>query len=345
MLFMTKNNITLPAEWEPQWGVMLTWPHAETDWNPYLEEITETYIEMARAITDYEELLIVTPEPERVKKLLEDEVSMDHVHLFKCDTNDTWARDHGFITLNDGTCLDFCFNGWGEKFEATLDNDINRQLFPYLKQLYTRQGIPLSYESHLDFVLEGGSIESDGRGTLFTTSDCLLAPHRNDMTREQLEEELKKRLHAERVLWIDSQPMPGDDTDGHIDTMVRICPDNTILYNEDKNLEEQLKEFRTPEGTPYRLMALPLPDPIYGEENGEEVMLPATYANFLIINGAVLLPTYGQPMNDMQAADILQEVFHGHDIILIDSRSIIKQHGSIHCCTMQLPVANLAKIL
>ena len=131
--------------------------------------------------------------------------------------------------------------------------------------------------------------------------------------------------------------MPGDDTDGHIDTMVRICPDNTLLYNEDKTLEEQLKAFKTTEGMPYRLMALPLPDPIYAEEDGEKVMLPATYANFLIINGAVLLPTYGQPMNDMLAADILQEVFPDRDIILIDSRSIIKQHGSIHCCTMQFP--------
>lgn len=333
---MTKD-ITLPAEWERQWGVMLTWPHAKTDWNPYLEEITDTYIEMARAITDYEELLIVTPEPERVQELLEDEIPLERVHLIKCDTNDTWARDHGFLTLSDGTCLDFCFNGWGEKFEATLDNDINRQLYPFLQQLYKKKRITTDYQSHLDFVLEGGSIESDGKGTLFTTSDCLLAPHRNNMTKEQLEKELLERLHAKRVLWIDSKPMPGDDTDGHIDTMVRICPNDTLLYNKDKRVEEQLKKFKTIEGQPYKLFELPLPDPIFGEEDGEEVMLPATYANFLIINGAVLLPTYGQPMNDMLAADILQEVFPDRDIILIDSRSIIKQHGSIHCCTMQFP--------
>ena len=334
---MMNEKTTLPAEWEQQWGVMLTWPHAKTDWQPYLDEITETYIEMARAITDYEDLLIVTPEPEKVKALLAEECSLERVHFLECATNDTWARDHGFLTLNDGTMLDFCFNGWGEKFEAGLDNDINRQIYPFLQEQYAKQGITTNYQSHLDFVLEGGSIESDGKGTIFTTADCLLAPHRNNMSKDQLEKELLNRLHAQRVLWINSKPMPGDDTDGHIDTMVRICPDNTLLYNEDKTLEEQLKAFKTTEGMPYRLMALPLPDPIYAEEDGEKVMLPATYANFLIINGAVLLPTYGQPMNDMQAADILQEVFPDRDIILIDSRSIIKQHGSIHCCTMQFP--------
>ena len=191
------------------------------------------------------------------------------------------------------------------------------------------------YEDHLNFVLEGGSIESDGEGTIFTTRCCLLAPHRNQPLNEaEIEKELMSRLHAKRIIWLDCEPMPGDDTDGHIDTIVRIAPDNTLLYNKDKQLMEQLKGLRTLEGQPYRLLELPLPSPIY-DEDGEQ--LPATYANFLILNGAVLVPTYNQPENDAKAISIIQSAFTDREMVPIDSRSIIKQHGSIHCCTMQYP--------
>ena len=166
------------------------------------------------------------------------------------------------------------------------------------------------YESHLDFVLEGGSIESDGKGTIYTTRCCLLAPHRNQpLTEQQIEQELKRRLRADRIVWLDDEPLPGDDTDGHIDTIARILPDGTLLR-------------------------MPLPDPIYDEDGTQ---LPATYANYLIINGAVLVPTYGQPANDERAIQRIQEAFPDREMIPIDSRSIIRQHGSIHCCTMQYP--------
>ncbi|MBQ8988744.1 MAG: agmatine deiminase family protein [Prevotella sp.] len=309
----------LPAEWESQWGVQLTWPHARTDWVPMLDEITATYEEMAREIRKREELLIVG-EP----------------------SNDTWARDHGFITLvNDQggvRLLDFCFNGWGEKFPADLDNAINRRL-------YDEGKISGDYVDCLDFVLEGGSIESDGRGTIFTTSGCLLAPHRNQpMTQAEIEARLKRDLCAERILWIDHGHLTGDDTDGHIDTLVRICPDDTLLYvgcddpedeqYEDlKLMEAQLQTFRTLEGKPYRLMRLPMPQPIY--ENSER--LPATYANFLVVNGAVLCPTYDQPEQDAEALRIIGEAFPDREIVGIDCRSVIRQHGSLHCCTMQFP--------
>ena len=200
-------------------------------------------------------------------------------------------------------------------------------------------------------MLEGGSIESDGKGTIFTTRCCLLAPHRNQpLTEKEIEAELKRRLHAERVVWLDCEPMDGDDTDGHIDTMVRIAPNDTLLYNgsllpstpleEERNgavrkfLYEQLQDLRTLDGKPYRLLELPLPLPIY-DEDGEQ--LPATYANFLILNGAVLVPTYEQPDVDNKAISIIQQAFPEREMIAIDSRSIIKQHGSIHCCTMQFP--------
>lgn len=317
------ENVTrkwrLPAEWEPQWGVQLTWPHARTDWAPMLDEITATYEEMAREIRKREELLIVG-EP----------------------SNDTWARDHGFITLVDDEghtrLLDFKFNGWGEKFAAELDNAINRRI-------YDEGKIKGEYVDCLDFVLEGGSIESDGKGTIFTTTGCLLAPHRNQpMTKAQIEERLKQELHAERILWIDHGNLVGDDTDGHIDTLVRICPDDTLLYmgagepddeqhEELRLMEKQLKSFRTLDGKPYRLMKLPMPKAIIFE--GER--LPATYANFLVINGAVLVPTYDQTDLDAEAMRVIGEAFPGREIVGIDCRSIIKQHGSLHCCTMQYP--------
>ena len=314
-----KQSYRLPAEWEPQSGVQLTWPHADTDWAPMLDEITATYREMASAIERYEPVLIVEP-----------------------PTNDTWARDHGFITLvNDQggiRLLDFKFNGWGEKFPADLDNAINRRL-------YDEGRVKGQYVDCLDFVLEGGSIESDGCGTVFTTTHCLMAPHRNQpLTQQQIEERLKQTLHADRIVWIDHGELTGDDTDGHIDTLVRICPDDTLLYmgcddpqdeqyHELKLMEQELQQLRTIDGKPYHLLKLPMPRPIIAD--GER--LPATYANFLIINGAVLCPTYGQPDLDNEAISIVSQAFPNRDIIGIDCRSIIRQHGSLHCCTMQYP--------
>ena len=397
---MYKENYRLPAEWEPQSGVQLTWPHIGTDWAPMLDEITETYQQIAREIAKRERLLVVAPEG-RANGMV----------YVTCPTNDTWTRDHGFITLiddlrindlgfnssepstrsqivnrNSVNCklLDFHFNGWGEKFPADLDNAINRRL-------YDVGAVKGEYVDHLDFVLEGGSIESDGKGTVFTTSQCLLAPHRNQpLTRDEIEERLKDYLCADRVLWIDHGALTGDDTDGHIDTLVRIAPDDTLLYvgcddpadeqyEELRLMEEQLRTFRTIDGRPYRLLKLPMPRPIFSSQftvhssqlpeaqpncelctvncelctvncelctvncelctvNCELTdRLPATYANFLVINGAVLVPTYAQPDLDEKAMRIIGQAFPDRDIVGIDCRSIIRQHGSLHCCTMQFP--------
>ena len=310
------------AEWEPQRGVQLTWPHKDTDWAPILPEITAVYEEMAREISKREPLIIVDDIPH----------------------NDTWARDHGFITVEeDGQLilLDFQFNGWGEKFPAELDNQINKQLFD--KGLV--KGV---YEDHLDFVLEGGSIESDGKGTIFTTACCLLAPHRNQpLTAQQIEDRLKEYLGAERIVWLHHGSLIGDDTDGHIDTLVRICPDDTLLYtggDEDHpdlyEMEHELQTLRTIEGKPYRLLKLPLPRPIYdttaiSHQPSAINRLPATYANYLVINGAVLVPTYNQPDLDQEAMHVIQQAFPDREIVGIDCRAVIKQHGSLHCCTMQ----------
>ena len=323
---MKKPYRRMPAEWEPQSMIQLTWPHKNTDWAPILSEITAVYEEMAREIRKRELLLIVAPEGI---------LSPLTPHLLSLNTNDTWARDHGFITVEEDSVLfllDFCFNGWGEKFEAALDNQIN-------KHLYEQGLVKGTYEDHLDFVLEGGSIESDGKGTIFTTSCCLLAPHRNQpLTQQEIEDRLKEWLGAERVVWLNHGSLIGDDTDGHIDTMVRICPNDTLLYtggDEDHpdltEMERELQELRTLGGQSYRLLKLPLPRPIY--DDGDR--LPATYANYLVINGAVLVPTYAQPDLDAEAMRIIGKAFPDREIVGIDCRAVIKQHGSLHCCTMQ----------
>ncbi len=351
---MTERSFILPSEWHPQRFVQLTWPHASTDWAPYLSEITDTMTEMAFAITRFQSLVIASQYPAQTRLALEQRLSAEQMHrvtIIECPTNDTWARDHGGITLtadnadetpmqeNDTTVLDFRFNGWGDKFEASLDNAITRRL-------HESGIIGGQLVDYNDFVLEGGSIESDGKGTIFTTSQCLLAPHRNQpMSQDDIEQQLKHRLHADRIIWLNHGNLIGDDTDGHIDTIVRICPDDTLLYIKSTDtsdeqhedfvaLESELLSLRTAEGKPYRLMALPMTRPCHYD--GER--LPATYANFLVINGAVLVPTYDQPDLDTQACDIIGQAFPGREIIPIDSRVIIRQHGSIHCLTMQYPL-------
>ena len=338
-------NAVLPAEWAPQSGIQLTWPHAGTDWAHMLTEVQACFAAIAREIAQRELLLIVTPEPEEVKKQISATVNMQNVRFMECETNDTWARDHGAITMLDAEgalLLDFMFNGWGLKFASDKDNLITRQAVEsgFLNGRYVNR---------LGFVLEGGSIESDGLGTLLTTSECLLSPNRNgQMSRDEIDEYICSVFHLKQVLWLDHGYLAGDDTDSHVDTLARLCSPDTIAYvqctdTQDEHyealhqMEEQLKTFRTLNGNPYRLLALPMVDKI--EEEGER--LPATYANFLIMNDAVLYPTYRQPENDQRAKEVLQEAFPEYEIVGIDCRALIKQHGSLHCVTMQYPAGVL----
>ena len=328
---MKTNKRRMLAEWEAQSMVQLTWPHRDTDWAPILHDITAVYRNMAREIAKREALLIVAP-----ASLSAELGKMENASITSFTSNDTWARDHGFITVEEDqqlVLLDFQFNGWGEKFEAERDNAINRHL-------YDQGLVKGAYEQHLDFVLEGGSIESDGRGTIFTTKCCLMAPHRNQpLTQLEIEERLKAWLGAERVVWLNHGSLIGDDTDGHIDTLVRICPADTIVYTggDDDHpdlalMEDELKALRTLEGQPYRLLKLPLPRPMYDEDN---YRLPATYANYLVVNGAVLVPTYDQPDLDAEAMRIIGEAYPDREMVGIDCRAVVWQHGSLHCCTMQ----------
>lgn len=338
---------TLAPEWARQSGVQLTWPHANTDWAYMLPQVTECYLRLAFEIATRETLLIVTPDVEATQALINERLpqrATQNIIYHQCPTNDTWARDHAFLTVMSNTgaeLLDFRFNGWGGKFAAQLDNAINKSLVSGTQPLLKGK-----YIDFLDFELEGGSIEVDGQGTLLTTSECLLNPNRNpQLDKAHKEALLKERLGIDRVLWLDHGYLAGDDTDSHIDTLARLCPNNTIVYVRytdptDEHypalqaMEEQLRTFTTAKGDPYKLIALPMAQAVY-DENGER--LPATYANYLVMNHAVLYPTYAQPDNDAQAARALRQAFPDRDIVGVDCRALICQHGSLHCVTMQYP--------
>jgi agmatine/peptidylarginine deiminase len=338
--------VRLPAEWEPQQAVMLAWPHANTDWAYMLDEVEHCYEQLARAIARYAKLIVVAPDTAGIRQRLSD-CDKDSIFFLDVDTNDTWTRDYGAITTlkQDGSPIynDFCFNGWGLKFASNLDNLVTRKMvFAGL--------LKGSYHNELGFVLEGGSIESDGEGTILTTRECLLSPNRNgDLSRKEINAHLKKVFGAQKVLWLEHGALEGDDTDSHIDTLARLAPNNTIIYvgcndKTDRHYEElaamraDLQAMHNTNGEPFNLLELPLPDPIF-DEDGER--LPATYANFLILNNAVLLPIYNQHKKDLLAEQIMKIAFPEHDIVCIDCNALIKQHGSLHCATMQFPKINL----
>ena len=303
-------------------------------------------VEMARAILeDDERLVIVAPDADDVKASLGQDVDWQRIRIIELPTNDTWVRDYGPIAVfKDGRTVltDFTFNAWGMKFAADCDNLVT-------SRLQARGVFKAPLVNYRDLVLEGGSIETDGNGTVLTTTCCLTAPNRNDaLSREQLEQELLDRLGCVKMLWLDHGTLSGDDTDGHIDTLARFAPDGVILYcgcdnPEDEHyeplmkMEEDLKQMTDAEGNPYHLIKLPLPDAMYDEIS----RLPATYANFLVMNHQVLVPVYGQPENDVKACELIGQAFPGRKIKGIDCRPLICQHGSLHCATMQLPEGSL----
>jgi agmatine/peptidylarginine deiminase len=319
--------------------VIIAWPHADTDWAPTLPAITDCYRGLAAAIAADCDLLIVAPHGVDIPDFSS---SAHRVAVARVDTNDTWTRDYGPITVEmaDGSLrlLDFKFNGWGLKFAADRDNLVTSALG---KAGYF--SVPV--DNRLNFVLEGGSIESDGRGTLLTTSRCLASANRNGQSSlSEIERYLIDTFGLKRVLWLDHGFLQGDDTDSHIDTLARLAPDDTIVYvapgddpadphhAELTLMQEQLRGFTTADAKPYRLIPLPFPDAITGAD-GER--LPATYANYLVTPSSVLLPVYGQADNDALAAAQVAKAFPGRRVVSVDCRALIVQHGSLHCATMQ----------
>lgn len=315
----------LLSEWSEQKGVVLAFPEEDTDWSAYLEEARLCVVSIVEAIIGFEPVYLLCKEPEICKKYF---VKTRFLHFIQANYNDTWMRDCIALSTSHGY-VDFTFTGWGGKFDAHLDNQLNT--------LLNKQGVLIPMKKN-DFILEGGSIESDGKGTVLTTSLCLHNPNRNsNYSKEDVEVKLHDTLGIDTVLWLENGELAGDDTDGHIDTLARFCNEHTIAYvgtphKEDEHyaslhsMQEELKAFNN-----YTLVALPFVPAQYYE--GER--LPATYANFLIINGAVLVPTYGVK-EDEQALEILKNVFTDRKVIGLDCQVLIRQHGSLHCMTMQL---------
>ncbi|AXQ29746.1 agmatine deiminase family protein [Solimonas sp. K1W22B-7] len=337
-------SVVLPAEWAPQSAVQLTWPRPDGDFADLFEAVEDNFLRLAAAITRYQDLIVACGEDvEGLRaRLLAAGCPAARLRLVAVPADDVWARDHGPITVfrnGKPIHLDFIFNGWGGKFDATLDNEVTRRL--------GEQGVWSTLVESIAFVLEGGGIESDGQGTLLTTERCLLAPTRNpQFDKAHIETKLKAWFGLQRVLWLQHGDLLGDDTDGHIDTVARFCDASTIAYQacddasdahyEDlKAMERELQALRQANGEPYKLVPLPLPTAIFA---GDGRRLPAGYPNFLIMNGAVLVPTYGVE-TDAEALRRLLPCFPGREVIGVDCRTLIQQYGSLHCVTMQIPSA------
>ena len=330
-----------PAEWEKQDCVQLTWPHKGTDFSDVYDRAVACFVAIAKEISKREKLVIACKSKQNALDEL-GSVMNGNISFVEVDTNDVWARDHGAITVfEDGipVLYDFTFNGWGQKFPAEKDNAITAQLY--------KSGIFASakYQDMSQFVLEGGSIETDGQGVLLTTESCLLSKYRNpQMTKTDIEQFLKTTFNVQKILWLSHGELAGDDTDGHIDTLARLVSKDTIAYvccsNADdlhftnlQAMKAELESFTTLEGKPYNLVPLPMASPVFDEEGNR---IPATYANFLIMNDAVLLPVYDCE-TDAQAVQTLQTIFPEKEIVPIDCSVLILQHGSLHCVTMQYP--------
>lgn len=369
----TRKN-RLKAEWEKQRAILLSFPHENSDWASHIDEARECFVEIIKAITQFEKVIICLDTQDlQGFVFLQNEFASDfaksttknfHTLSFSTlklsqsitiafvPTNDTWARDFGVITLSSqspkkppkNVLLNFCFNGWGLKYSANFDNQINANL--------KKMKILKDTMRTIDFVLEGGSIDTDGAGTLLTTSACLLEPNRNpSLSKSQIQSKLKKTLGISRVLWVDFGYLRGDDTDSHIDMLARFVDRQTIAYVgcddiNDEHYEElakmqaQLKSFRQKNGKPYKLIRLPFVSAIYeasddSASGDKKERLPASYANFLFVNGGLLVPTYDDK-NDKKAIEILSNALPHLRVVGVNARTLIKWHGSLHCITMQL---------
>ena len=339
------HSYRLPPEWAPQSSVMLTWPRSDGDWSPDYVSVERCHTQLASEISKRERVLITCMDDahaDKIRRMVKTAGGRpERLYLYALSSNDAWARDHGPMTVFKDdrlTLLDFVFNGWGTKYPHQDDNWITQAL-------HARGAFGATPLESFELVLEGGSIEVDGEGTLLTTESCLLNPNRNPtLNRTQIESELRRLLGVDRILWLKQGAIDGDDTDGHIDTLARFCDARTIAYQacDDRNdphysdlqaMAEELRALRRKDGETYRLIPLPWPQAIH-DHTGRR--LPATYTNFLIINGAVLVPTYNDPA-DAAALSALQPAFPGREIVPVMCRPLIYQYGSLHCVTMQLP--------
>ncbi|HAI94155.1 MAG TPA: agmatine deiminase [Xanthomonadaceae bacterium] len=345
-------ELRFPAEWESQSAVLIAWPHAETDWAERLGEVEDTYVALVAAITRFEPVVICVADDDietyAEMRLRSNRIDMERVRFVTVEYDDTWLRDSGPITLKraDGgfRLLDFRFTGWGGKFEASRDDRLVGTLAG--NGLFAQADV-----QSIDFALEGGAIDTDGAGTLLSTWKCLHERH-PQLARDEVSAKLAGWLAQRRVLWLDHGYLEGDDTDAHVDTLARFASADSIVFQacddagdshhaELTAMGEELAALRTIDGRPYRLFPLPWARPILDEGR----RLAASYANFLIVDGAVLMPAYGitpdEQVTDDAARDVLAAAFPDREIVQVPCRPLIWQNGSLHCITMQLPAGLL----
>lgn len=309
-------------EWNEQEYLMLSLPHEKSDWKPYLGEIMQAYKEFVRAASEFQKVLLIAPGKSDFVPF----ENMTNVEFFICDTNDTWIRDFGAIDIledNRLKALDFTFNAWGNKFQSELDNEVNSKLFKEkFKEKLTK----------IDFILEGGSIDFNGEGVMLTSSNCLLNENRNShLDKNQIEAKLKEIFGLKQIIWLENGFIKGDDTDHHIDTLARFIDKNTIAYSvcedeEDEHYIPLQKMKKELEATGFNLIELPLPKPLYYEGR----RLGATYANFVFVNDALIMPFY-KDKNDEIIRQRLAKALPERKIIGVDARVFLRQNGSLHC--------------
>ena len=334
-----------PAEWERQDAVWISWPHRGDLWQGGLAELLERYADLAAAVAPHAQVRINAAAALHagIRERLARRGVQDFA-LYNHPTNDVWCRDHGpiFTRRQDGTLqvADWQFNAWGGKFAPwDLDNGIPALIAQSLSLPRLESGM----------VLEGGAIEGNGGGLLLTTEAVLLNPNRNPhLDKAAVEAELRRMLGVEQIFWL-GKGIEGDDTDGHIDDMVRFVnaeaavsivePDpHSPHYRNLAENNERLQDLRTPAGHRVEIVPLPMPEPLVAHDWRLE-QLPASYANFLICNNAVIVPVFMQEKNDDRALGILRECFPGKQVIGIDARRLVIEGGAIHCITQQQPAA------
>lgn len=333
----------MPAEWEPQKAIWLSWPHKRKTWPGQFRPIPLTFAKVVAAISRFEPVCInaASELQPRAKELCEKAgAKMSRVRFYNHPTNDTWCRDHGPIFVKhretgEVALTDWEFNAWGGKhLPCDADNAVPVAM---AKRLKLRSFVH-------PMVLEGGSLDVNGQGLLLTTEVCLLNQNRNPhLTREQIEQNLRDQLGVETILWL-GRGLVGDDTDGHVDDLSRFFKADGILTAVERNKRDanfaalddnlrRLKKMRTPAGRPFDLVELPMPKRVAFQG----IRVPASYANFLVLNGAVLVPTFRQPKTDDRACEIIGACFPGREIVPIDCYYLIWGRGSLHCISQQQP--------
>ena len=309
------------GEWEEQELLFISLPHENTDWKPYLEEILASYEELVGAIVPFQKVALICPD----EKILLRFAKFTNTVSFKIDTNDTWIRDYGLIdVLKNGKIIsyDFKFNAWGGKFESFKDDAVNIQITNQIK----------TNLKEIDFILEGGSVEFNGNGVLMTTSECLLNCNRNShLNKIQIDAKLKEFFGLKKIIWLDHGFIKGDDTDSHVDTLARFISPDTIAYMVcDDPKDEHFNELNAMkielEKTGFKLLPLPLPSAKFYNDR----RLCCTYANFIFVNGALIVPTYNDK-NHHVVLERLQSALPDRKIVGVNSLVFVRQNGSLHC--------------